>query len=390
MGKPPAEIVSPPTVGEQLLELYSGLQKGVYHFENYIIFNLPALTLDLLDTNGLWSYVPEAAWDNIHFKTAQTFGDHYVTFREELEMRFDRVFEQIKEECRFPLLTRWLAKHPELVRSPDTRMNALIGLAATPERINRLRIINANDFRKHVLGLLNRTCIRAPLEQRVARKSLLTQQRTQEISLSKLTQDVCKCPEKTLVTARRNSFYVDTNMPLPFTPEQKAYFKPRIRVTAPHINVGDVSFVSLDYLQACHSIGLRSYPELAWIKVLCDGIGDGLAALDIYTTDDWKREYNERVYEASKTAITTNNRHTTFTKEMDTKLWGMWKRYMHEEARTNVLAAFPDVNARHLILRGRLMSQIRRKNKPIEFLWNTEGLKKFLGDQFPTYSAVID
>ena len=63
---------------------------------------------------------------------------------------------------------------------------------------------------------------------------------------------------------------------------------------------------------------------------------------------------------------------------------------MHEAAREEALAMFPQYNSRHLVLRGRLMSQIRRANKPLEFLYDTEGLKKFLGKQYLTYSAVID
>lgn len=375
------------TVGQELLELYNGVYPGVIHQDNYIIFSLPWLTYSILSNHGTWNYLPERAYNTFQFATANDFGNHYVTFRDELNQRFDRAITEVDSAAKPAILKRWCDSHAGTLSKLDPISQALASLMSRADLPTRFRVVNANELRKRILTLLNRTYIKAPAEKRAERKAYLEQERVMTITPSALVQDACRCPNSIGVSCRRDAFYVEATAVYPFTAEQSMYFLSRVKTVAPYINIGDKPFVNLRFLEECYSIGLRNYPDLRWIKCLSEDVMDKLAALEIYSVDDWKTHYKERINKV-QTEI-TNARHTSFDRETDEKLWKMWKRYMHEDARAEILETFATFNPRHVILRGRLMSQLRRKNKTIEFLYDIEGLKKFLGKQYPTYSAVI-
>lgn len=376
------------TGAQECLEMYSGHFKGVYHFENYVILHLPVLVYDVLRTQRTWRLLPERAYKTTQFRTANDFAAHYVTFRDELHVAFDRMFNDTREPTKIAVLKRWVDAQLKAPLYDDPQLNALVDIARDPERASRLRLINSTDFRTYIAQGLNRKYVRAPEEKRKERKALLERERTIRIDVPEHVQAVCRCSATTLITAKRDSFYIEAAVPLAFNTEQEKYFESRLKVYAPYITVAGTPFVSLDYLASCYDLGLRTFPELAWLNTLVEAIKDRLTLMGLNTTEDWKTDYAERLRLAEKNTLKA--RHTTFTKEEDEVLWSKWKRYMHDAARQEALNLFPQHNERHLILRGRLMSQIRRANKPIEFLYDIEGLKKFLGKQYPTYSAVID
>lgn len=381
-------VLPEPTKGQEWLDFYNGCYRGLFLFENYVIFNLPLLTYDVLVTNRSWSMLPKQAYGKCSFSSAQDFANHYITFRDTLHNEFDKTSNDLNEDAKKGVLARWCAQKLPSISMDDSIATALLNLATDPERASRFRVVNGSDLRSRITMLLNRTYIKAPKEKRDARKATLTKERTITLALPENVRHYFQGHSTVGITARRATFYIEAGVLPPFTQDQTAYFNSRVKTYAPYISVGETHFVSLAHLSNCYDIGLRTYPDLAWIKPLVDSVHNTLSDSGIASIEDWATAYKERL--ASSKPSTGDARHTTFTKEDDALLWSKWKRYMHEAAREEALSLFPQYNQRHLILRGRLMSQIRRANKPIEFLYDTEGLKKFLGKQYPTYSAVID
>lgn len=376
------------SLGQELLQIYNGYRLGVYHVDNYLFFNLPVMTYDTLSTGDTWSMLPNQAYAKFAFSNVEDFGMHYVPFRDILHANFDKIFTDISQEAKARVLKKWCDKHLEAEREAHADIRGLIALPSFENRADRLRVVNVSDVRKKLLTELNRQYIKSPPEKRAARKALLNKERTIRITASEQMQLVAGCNASLLVTGRHGGFYLEASAAPTLTPEQKTYFSTRINVHASHITVESIPFISLDYLSKCHDIGIRTFESLSWIPTLIDGVFNGLSKQGISSIEDWKTQYEARIIAAEKSTRKSN--HTVFTRDDDLSLWNTWKRYMHGQARTEALALFPNHNERHLVLRGRLMSQLKRKNKTIDFLYDTEGLKKFLGKQYSTYSAVIN
>lgn len=382
------ELAPAKTLGQEYLELLNGYVLGVYHVDNYVLFNIPLMAYDVLSTGRQWSMLPERAYAVTNFASTVEFGNHLATFRDELYVNFDRRLTEIKLEPKTRVAAKWVDTQLKTLQNRDDIRNALISLPSYPEKLDRLRIVNTIDFRKKTLGLLNRKYVRSAPEKRAERKELLDTERSVAISLPENVQKMCGFAGDVLTTCRHERFYVEARACLPFTERLQKHLAPRVKTNASHISVGATEFVSLEYLKECHIASEHDFDYVNWMPLLCEEVMNALAIKGLATVDEWKEAYAERL--KRKTYVESNKQHTTFTLEDDIRLWGLWKRYMHAAARAEVLVHFDWMNPKHVILRGRLMSRIRRAKKPMEFLYDLEGLKKFLGDQFRVYSPVID